>query len=320
MHAIVSLVVQEAIFVSEKALRFGLLSSDPFSRRVSELETALQKLGVEAIHILPWKVKRTVSDGNYEIVQGNRNLTDLDVAIVLDIGASDIGSYLSRMDLLSALATTGVNLINSVEAIRIMRNKAETIRTFAHHGIPVPKTLITESIEDAAAFVNKNNPCVLKPLLGFGGSGVRLIEKQFDIRNIYDILKFHSQQYGKGAFLLQQYIENPGYDIRALVVDGEVIADMQRVSTDGIVTNIHAGGTARPNDLEIKDLAKKAARIVGGWLVGVDIIPDKKGECFVLEANATPGWTGLQSVTEISIAERIAESLVRKDRSKGEGF
>jgi len=320
MHAIAGLVVQEAIFVSEKTLRFGLLSSDPFSRRVRELETALQKLGVEAIHILPWKVKRIVGDGKYEIIQENHNLIDLDVVIVLDIGASDIGSYLSRMDLLSALATIGLDLINSVDAIRIMRNKAETIRNLVHHGIPVPKTLITESIEDAATFVEKNSPCVLKPLLGFGGSGVRLIEKEFDIRNIYDILKFHSQQYGKGAFLLQEYIESPGYDIRALVVDGEVIADMQRVSSDGIVTNIHAGGTARPNDLEIDGLAKKVAGAVDGRLVGVDIIPAKKDKCFVLEANATPGWTGLQSVTEISIAERIAESFVWKNRNKGEGF
>ena len=66
-------------------------------------------------------------------------------------------------------------------------------------------------------------PCVLKPITGFGGLGVQLIQREFDLDNIYDYLKFHSQMFGKGAYLLQEYVKSPGYDIRALVLDGEVI-------------------------------------------------------------------------------------------------
>lgn len=292
--------------------RFGLLSSDPFSRRVCELKTALTELNVEVVHILPWKVRRIAQEGEYRLIQDGHDLMSLDTVIVLDIGASDIGSYLSRMELLSALANCGTNLINSIESIRIMRNKAEMLRTLVHHDLPIPRTLITESICDAADFVRTNHPCVLKPLLGFGGTGVRLIKKEFDIQNILDILKFHSQKFGKGAFLLQEYIQSPGYDIRALVLDNEFVADMARVSTDGIVTNIHAGGRARPNEVNIENLSKRVAKAVKGRLVGVDIIPDEDGECFVLEANATPGWAGLQSVTDTNISERIAETFVRK--------
>jgi RimK family alpha-L-glutamate ligase len=152
---------------------------------------------------------------------------------------------------------------------------------------------------------------VLKPITGFGGLGVQLIEREFDMDHIYDYLKFHSQMFGKGAYLLQEYVESPGFDIRALVLDDEVIATMQRVGGEGITTNIHSGGVPRENTLDVTDLSVKAAKSVKGRLVGVDIIPDTDGNLWVLEANATPGWTGLQQVTDFDISERIAESLSR---------
>ena len=117
--------------------------------------------------------------------------------------------------------------------------------------------------------------------------------------------------FGKGAYLLQEYVRNPGYDIRALVLDDEVIATMQRVGGEGITTNIHTGGVPRVNTLDVADLSLKAANSVKGRLVGVDIIPDVDGNLWVLEANATPGWTGLQQVTDFDISERIAECLAK---------
>jgi RimK family alpha-L-glutamate ligase len=175
--------------------------------------------------------------------------------------------------------------------------------------LPVPETLITESIDDAASFVRSHFPCVLKPITGFGGIGVQLLEREFDLENIYDYLKFHSQMFGKGAYILQEYIKSPGYDIRALVLDGEVITTMQRVGGDGITTNIHTGGVPTKNDVDVSDLSLRSAKSVKGYIVGVDIIPDETGKLWVLETNATPGWTGLQQVTEFDISSRIAQSL-----------
>jgi RimK family alpha-L-glutamate ligase len=192
-----------------------------------------------------------------------------------------------------------------------MRNKAETMRKLVSGGLPVPKTLITESINDAASFVRENFPCVLKPITGFGGLGVQLIEREFDLDNIYDYLKFHSQIFGKGAYILQEYIRSPGYDIRALVLDDEVIASMQRVGGEGITNNIHSGGIPRKNSIDITELSLLAAKSVRGTLVGVDIIPDQDNNLWVLEANATPGWAGLQQVTDFDISERVANVLSR---------
>ncbi len=295
----------------ERLSSIGLYSSDPWSARADALEEALRSLDVEVLRVIPWKVSRIGSSDQHQIVSGTHDLTSLELVLVLDLGANDIGTFFSRVGLLSALAEMGVDIVNSVSSILQMRNKAETMRRLVKAGLPVPKTLITESIEDAADFVRDYFPCVLKPITGFGGFGVQLIDRDFDLENIYDYLKFHSQMFGKGAYLLQEYIRGPGFDIRAFVLDDEVIATMQRVSKSGFVTNLHAGGRARPNDIDVTDLATKAARSVKGRMVGVDLLPDRDGNLWVLEVNATPGWTGLQKVTGIDIAKLVAESIIR---------
>jgi len=256
-------------------------------------------------------VSRQGSTNEHEITMNGEDLSLLDLLIVLDLGANDIGTFFNRVGLLSALTEMGVRVINSVSSILLMRNKAETMRRLISAGLPVPRTLITESIDDAANFVKEHFPCVLKPITGFGGLGVQLIEREFDLENIYDYLKFHSQMFGKGAYLLQEFVKGPGFDIRALVLDDEVIASMQRVGGEGITTNIHSGGVPKKNPIDVTDLSLRAAKSVKGRLVGVDIIPDTDGNLWILEANATPGWTGLQQVTDFDISDRLADSLAR---------
>jgi len=289
--------------------KIGLFSSDPWSRRVESLDDAFKRLGVEVYRILPWKVLRWGSTEKHEITYDGHDLTELDVLLILDLGANDIGAFFNRVGLLSALTELGVHVINSVSSILLMRNKAETMRKLISARLPVPRSLITESIEDAAEFVRENFPCVLKPITGFGGNGVLLIDRDFDRDHIYDYLKFHSQMFGKGAFILQEFVKSPGYDIRALVIDGEVISSMKRVGGEGITNNIHTGGIPQKNNIDVTDLALRTAESVKGDIVGVDIIPDQKGNLWVLEANATPGWTGLQQVTDFNISEYIADVI-----------
>jgi tetrahydromethanopterin:alpha-L-glutamate ligase len=291
--------------------KVGLFSSDPFSRRAQSLEEAFCKLGIDAMQVIPWKVSRKGATSKHEISMNGVDLSSLDLLVVLDLGANDIGAFFNRVGLLSALTEMGVRVINSVSSILLMRNKAETMRRLITAGLPVPRTLITESIDDAARFVQSHFPCVLKPITGFGGIGVQLIEREFDIDNIYDYLKFHSQMFGKGAYLLQEYVRGPGFDIRALVLNNEVLATMQRAGGEGITTNIHCGGVPRRNTIDVSELSVKAARSVKGDIVGVDIIPDTEGNLWILEVNATPGWTGLQQVTDFDISERIAYELAQ---------
>lgn len=292
-----------------KPLYVGLFSSDPWSARVSGLESAFQHLGVDILRIIPWMVSTRIDGERQQLVQDNRDLSSLDAVLVVDLGGIDIGTFFNRVAILTSLQDSGVNVINSVASILQMRNKAECMRRLVAAQVPTPETLITESIDEAAKFVRDHFPCVLKPITGFGGIGVQLIERDFDLKHIEDYLKFHSQLFGKGAYLLQDYIHGAGFDIRALVLDDEVVGSMQRVSAGGFVTNIHSGGIPRKNDVDVEEIAVKSARAVRGRLVGVDIIPDSDGSLFVLEVNATPGWAGLQRVLDFSLPDRIAEVI-----------
>ncbi|TFF92528.1 RimK family alpha-L-glutamate ligase [Candidatus Thorarchaeota archaeon] len=296
---------------SEVISEIGLFSSDPNSRRVESLEESFRQRGVQPVRIIPWKVTSEMSRSAYKLRCGETDLRTLDRMLVLDLGGMETGTFLHRVGILSAIEDLGVEVINSVWSILQMRNKAECLRRLMAAGLRVPDTLITESIDVAADFVLEKHPCVLKPVVGFGGMGVQLIQDAFDIDHIYDYLKFHSHLTGKGTFLLQELIAGPGFDIRALVLEGEVIATMQRFSEDGIATNIHAGGVARPNDIDVTNQALEAASCVEGRIVGVDIMPDKDGDLYVLEVNATPGWAGIQSVTDFDISNRIADELSR---------
>ncbi|MHA2034137.1 MAG: ATP-grasp domain-containing protein [Candidatus Thorarchaeota archaeon] len=289
----------------------GLFTSDPRSVRARQLEKAFRDLGIRVVRVLPWAVRRMVSTERHGIVMGTEDLTTLDMMVVLDLGGHDMGVFFHRVGLLTALHDMGVEIVNPVNSILQMRNKAECMRRLVSAGLPVPETLITESIDEAAKFVREHAPCVLKPIMGFGGVGVQLVQDQFDLSHILDYLKFYGHVSGRGAYLLQEFVNGLGFDIRALVVDGEVISTMQRVSACGIVTNIHAGGTPRVNDIDVDDIALRAAKSVRGRMVGVDIIPDNSGGLWVLEVNATPGWIGLQSVTRVDISEEIARRLSR---------
>ena len=87
---------------------------------------------------------------------------------------------------------------------------------------------------------------------------------------------------------------------------------MQRIGGEGITHNIHSGGVPNRNNIDIKELSLRVANSVRGDIVGVDIIPDMDGALWILEANATPGWNGLQQVTDFDISVKIADLLSQK--------
>ena len=88
---------------------------------------------MDVLHVLPWKVLRWGSTESHEITYEGKDLTELDVMFVLDLGANDIGAFFNRVGLLSALTELGVDVINSVSSILLMRNKAETMRKRMEH-------------------------------------------------------------------------------------------------------------------------------------------------------------------------------------------
>jgi len=110
-------------------------------------------------------------------------------------------------------------------------------------------------------------------------------------------------------FIIQEYVETGGTDIRALVVGEKVVASMKRVAQkEEKRANIHAGGIGEPIMLsrEAINIALKTAKALKAEVCGVDILEGHLGPV-VIEANVSPGLQGLSKVSTINIADEIAK-------------
>ena len=112
--------------------------------------------------------------------------------------------------------------------------------------------------------------------------------------------------------LAQEYITAAQeQDIRVLVVGGQVIGAMRRISRAGnFRSNVHQGGRAERIDLpkEYADLAILAAGALELEIAGIDILETETGP-LVLEANPSPGLEQIEAVTNIDLAAQIVEYL-----------
>ncbi|MCW1843236.1 ATP-grasp domain-containing protein [Prosthecomicrobium hirschii] len=227
-------------------------------------------------------------------------------AFVRTISAGSFEAVTVRLGILHALVASGCTVWNRPRAIEACVDKSMTSLMIARAGLPTPATWVTESRETAAAILAElGGPLVLKPLFGAQGKGLALVR---------DPAELPPPEAVAGLYYLQRFVgpsEGGFRDHRVLVSGGRVIAAMRRHGETWI-TNVHQGG--RPEawaaDPAATELALAAAQAVGADLAGVDLIEDGAGGYMVLEVNSMPAWTGLQSVTAIDIAGRIAADLM----------
>lgn len=112
----------------------------------------------------------------------------------------------------------------------------------------------------------------------------------------------------RARVIVQEFIrEANGADIRAFVVDGEVVGAMKRQGKEGeFRSNLHRGGSAMQIILtdEEKETAIKAAAAVGLGVAGVDMLQSTRGP-LVLEVNSSPGLEGIERATGVDVAGKI---------------
>ena len=112
-----------------------------------------------------------------------------------------------------------------------------------------------------------------------------------------------------GAVLyLQQFIPHEGADLRVLVI-GERMYGMRRVNPHDWRTNCARGATSERIDVsdELAELAQRAARAVGAPVAGVDILPGRDGQLYLIEVNAVPGWKALARCHGVDIARAVLD-------------
>ncbi len=251
-----------------------------------------------------------VAQGKAVLYYYNEVVDDLH-AVIPRIGASHTyyGSSLVRH-----FQSMGVFCVVGAEPILQSRNKWTCFQVLAKAGVSVPKTILgnVPDVEAALAHFGKG-PVILKLLQGTHGQGVILAETHASALSTIETLKT-----AKARFVIQEFIaESNGADLRAIVVDGQVVAAMKRQSRSGeFRSNLHRGGTAEPINLSHvqENIAIRAAKALKLGVCGVDILESQHGP-MVLEVNSTPGLEGIENTTGIDIATKIINYIERNKRT-----
>src|SRR5436305_13120728 len=146
------------------------------------------------------------------------------------------------MDVLHGLAAGGVPVLNPPAAVETCVDKYLASARLAAAGLPVPPTVVCQHADAALeAFTALGGDVVVKPLFGSEGRGMmRIADPDLAWRTFRTLERLQSVLY------LQRAIEHPGWDLRAFVLGGEVIAAMRRRSNGGWRTNVAQGGTGEP--------------------------------------------------------------------------
>lgn len=235
------------------------------------------------------------------------HLDDCGAVMVRAIPAGSLEQVIFRVDALHRLARLDVPVINSPRCIERSVDKYFTSTLLEDAGLPTPRTIACERFEDAlAAFDELGRDAVIKPLFGSEGRGmVRVSDPDLAYRT------FRALELGRSVFYLQEYVPHGGWDIRAFVVGGRVVAAMTRRG-EGWRTNVAQGARVEPVALasELVELSLRAAGVLEADYAGVDLLRADDGRVFVVEVNGIPGWRGLQRTTDVDIAGAIADRAV----------
>ena len=301
---------------SEKAssgLRIGLLASNPELYSNKRIMEAGEMRGHE-MHFLNIKECYMKLDAETPEIhyRGGKILNKFD-AIIPRIRPSITfyGCALTRQ-----FEALKVFCLNSSNAITQSRDKLYSLQLLLNHGVAIPTTGFANSPLDTDDLIKMvgGSPLIIKLLEGTQGKGVVLAETKKAAESVINAFKSLNAN-----ILVQEFIkEANGKDISCFVIDGKVVAAIQREAMPGeFRANIHLGGTASIIKVtaEEKRIAIKATKAMDLKVAGVDIIRSSKGP-LLLEVNSSPGLEGIEGATNKDIAGEMIKAIEKNFKFK----
>lgn len=292
-------------------LKVGIVTRNKDGWCSTQLQEAMKKRNVTPLCFsFPQLLARVKYTPEASVGKANV-LKDLSALITRPIGRGSLEEIIFRMDILHRLERLGMLIINPPLAIERSADKYCALTLLEEHGLPVPRTAVTESPEEALkVFHELGGDIVVKPLFGSRGAGSTRISDPEIARRVFRTVSFYH-----GVLYLQEFIPHGSSDIRAFVIGDRVVASMHRVA-ETWKTNVSLGAKPMPCKLgrELENLAVRATGVIGCRVAGVDVLEGPAGPVIV-ELNSQPGWRGLQSVTEVNIADEIIEYVLSELRA-----
>ena len=163
-------------------------------------------------------------------------------------------------------------------------------------------------------------PVVVKTLQGVNGSGVFLIE---NADAFHDLMELIGETQPNILLIFQEFIANSkGRDIRLFVVDGKVVASMERrAKASGFKANFSQGGSVLEfiPDAEAERLAIEVAKVLNIQVAGIDLLFTEDGYT-VCEANTFPGFKGLEKACDVNIPFEIYLAMMERLQKESKIF
>jgi ribosomal protein S6--L-glutamate ligase len=278
-----------------------------FDANDKQLYEECKKHGIKIRATCITNLSASISPQGFKIWFGDRNLTKINFCFLRSFGWGSYEQIARRIAVMAQLELDGTLIINSTRSLENTQNKYFSLCKLAKEGLPIPETFVTETSSWAYRACQKFKKSIYKPIIGSLGFGSMKFDNHDIAFNAFRKLESLGQ-----PLYVQEFLEKPGRDIRAFVLDGEVIASIFRIATSNSwKTNVAQGGKAKALKLssELEEIALKATETLDLIYAGVDIAETKNGP-IILEVNGAPSWQGLQKATGINVAEHLVQYIL----------
>ena len=297
----------------KKSLNIVILSAAPKSKSTKSIINAGEKRGHTMTVLNPAYLYLLISESEsgYDRIYDGYDKHEIPVRIK----AKNIDAVISRIgtNLLYGASVLhhfkynlGIFTTQNPEGLLTASDKLLSLQKISSSKIKVPKTIIADNGVHLDFMIDKIGglPAIAKMLQGSQGIGVIPLESKLQTNaTVQSFFK------NKTKLLIQQYIEGGAKDIRAIVIDGEVITAMERTAPENdIRANISLGGSGRKIELTDKeiDTCVRASRACGLEVSGVDLMRGVNGNTYVIEVNGNYGYK-VEEITKDDISKPLIE-------------
>ncbi|MDP9197464.1 MAG: lysine biosynthesis protein LysX [Thermoproteota archaeon] len=232
-----------------------------------------------------------------------------------DIIFQRVISHYRGLYITSCLESLGFKVINPFSVSETCGNKLLTTLALVKHNVATPHTSFAFSSDSAFQLMEKlGYPLVVKPLVGSWGRGVYQIKDRSAAEMLIDSREETGSPLSR-IYYIQEKIDRPPRDIRCIVIAENIVASIYRHAAENEwLTNVATGGTTEQAQMntELEEITLKAAKAVGGGILGIDLMEDRERGYLVHEINNTVEFRGASMVSGQDIAAAMIDYLVNE--------
>ncbi len=274
-----------------------------------EAWATLEKVELEPVKLVAghWQVKEEW----YHLSPGSpQPLAKMDAVFMRKDPPFDV-PYLYASQILDLINPETTLVVNSPRGLQTANEKiyALNFREF------IPETIVSQDKQIIREFVEAKGTAVFKPLGGYGGKGILVV--QAGDRNLNSLVEISTSS-GKEPIMIQAYLpEATAGDKRIILLDGKPLGAVNRIpSSSEFRGNMAVGGTGAateitPRELEICAAVAPKLKADGLYFVGLDVIGG-----YLTEVNVTSP-TGVREIDRLdntNLGQKVIKWVEEKRR------